>query len=194
MGKMNVGAILLAAVLGLGPFQPRVTAQENDKQTQTETREKQESTRKTTPSRSLSAYRLEFALTEVEDGKKIKGRNYSMLVQEGEKTFPNKLRIGARVPVTTGPGEQFQYMDVGMNIDCWIEERDNQLGLYTVIDASSIVLPEEQKAQPVARQPVLHSMRSEIHSVVSSGKPTLISSMDDPSSTRRFQLEGRQRK
>jgi hypothetical protein len=108
------------------------------------------------------------------------------LVQKGERTLRNKLRIGARIPVTTGPGEQFQCVDVGMNIDCWLEQRDNQLEL-SVIDASSIVLPEEQKA-PVARQPVLHSMRSEIHSVASSGKPTLIG-MDDASGTRRFQLE-----
>ena len=133
---------------------------------------------------------MDFLLTELEDGKKNNSRTYSLMAREG---ILNKLRAGVRVPIATNMGSpipQFQYLDVGMNIDCRVEEREGSLALNAVADSSSFSLPGEPKAPgSVAEQPVIRQMRSEINTVISLGKTTLISSMDDPSSKRRFQLE-----
>ena len=146
--------------------------------------------------RALAAYynTVGFALvgnrvlTEVEDGKKNNSRTYSLMAREG---ILNKLRAGVRVPIATNMGSipQFQYLDVGMNIDCRVEEREGSLALNAVADSSSFSLPGEPKAPgSVAERPVIRQMRSEINTVISLGKTTLISSMDDPSSKRRQAL------
>ena len=111
MQRIKIYAVLLGTILGLVGLIPRVTAQEDKARPE-------ESTSKTAASRSSSAYRLEFALSELEDGKKINTRSYSMLAQAGG--VMSKLRIGLRVPVAMA-NSQFQYMDVGMNIDCRVE-------------------------------------------------------------------------
>ena len=109
-----------------------LAAQEDNKQEQDETQASQRvekrsgevqaeraNTRVEPLSNSLSSYRLEFTLTELNDtGKKVNSRTYLVVSQVGPR---NKLRVGGRVPVAsgTGPGSlMFQYIDIGMNIDC----------------------------------------------------------------------------
>ena len=49
---------------------------------------------------SLAAYRLNFAMHEMENSKRLNTRSYSMLVEPGAKGV---LKIGAKVPVPTNP-------------------------------------------------------------------------------------------
>jgi hypothetical protein len=67
------------------------------------------------------------------------------------------VRIGARVPVITGKsgesGTQYQYLDIGTNIDCWAYKlEDNRYLLNGTVDVSSVYTtnsanqPEEWKA------------------------------------------------
>lgn len=189
MQRIKICAVVLGTVLALTGL-PKVTAQEDKA-------EHEESTPKTAALRPGGAYRLEFTLSELEDGKKVNTRSYSMLAQAGGVL--NKLRIGARVPVPTGGGfrpnessalanTQFQYMDVGMNIDCRVQEQDGYLVLSTTIDSSTFTQPPVQSAS-VPTQPVVRQLRVDLGTVVSLDKPTLVTSVDDPSSKRRFQLE-----
>ena len=98
MQRIKIYAVLLGTILGLVGLIPGVTAQEDKAKPE-------ESTPKTAASRSSSAYRLEFALSEIEDAKKINTRSYSMLAQAGGVL--SKLRIGLRVPVAMA-NSQFQ--------------------------------------------------------------------------------------
>src|ERR1700741_5282079 len=66
------------------------------------------------------AYRIDFLLSEIEDGKKINTRQYALKLNSGES---NELKIGTRVPVEVKQGE-IQYLDVGTNI--WCRLRDSQ--------------------------------------------------------------------
>ena len=54
---------------------------------------------------SNPSYKLEFTLTEFEDGKKVNTRSYSMILQRGTSTRESErgtFRVGSRVPVATG--------------------------------------------------------------------------------------------
>src|SRR4051812_13506888 len=63
--------------------------------------------------RQMHPYRAEFLITELEEGKKLNSRHYSMLLNAGGWT---QIRIGTRVP--SGPDAPGQFLDVGTNINC----------------------------------------------------------------------------
>jgi hypothetical protein len=138
----------------------------------------------------LNVYRLDFALSEFVDGKKVNTRNYTVTAREDEM---NKLRSGARYPVasaTVDKGTQFQYLDVGVSIDCRVVERGGYLELNAVVD-SSVIEGADANSVPSPRidQPVIGQMKSDIRSLIRPGTPTMVSSMEDPASKRRFQLD-----
>jgi hypothetical protein len=76
-----------------------------------------------------------------------------------------------------------------MNIDCRAEERNGGIELSITADSSNFSVPEADKAAGVARPPVIRQLRSQVDAIVALDKPTVVSAMEDPSSTRRFQLE-----
>ena len=195
MRRLRVCAMFLAMVVGITvlPF-PLAAQDENQQQEQpnenkAETEKgRQESVHGQPASDSVSAYRLDFTITEFDDGKKINARNYTLLAQVGFS--PSMLRIGGRMPVriqsnSSNMPSQFQYFDLGMNIDCSVREKDAALILDTRIDSSSMAPQvEESTHQPIERQ-----WRSQVKSVVTPGKPTVILSMEDPTSKGKFQVE-----
>lgn len=143
-----------------------------------------------TSHKPLTAYRLDFVLSELADGKKVNSRSYSVLAQTDGRM--NKLRSGARYPVSTQNEQkitQIQYLDIGVNIDCRLEEQDGVVSLYATIDSSSASWPSPDTAHTPAGQPVIIQMRSEVRSPLRPGTSTVISSMDDPASKRRFQVD-----
>jgi hypothetical protein len=145
----------------------------------------------TAVNKPLNVYRLDFALSEFVDGKKINTRSYSVTAREDEM---NKLRSGTRYPIATATVEknttQFQYLDVGVSIDCRVVERGGYLELNAVVDSSVIEGADAHGVpKPVIDQPVIGQMKSDIRSLIRPGTPTMVSSMEDPASKRRFQLE-----
>src|SRR6266852_5932410 len=115
------------------------------------------------------AYRLDFSINEVDDGKKI----------------------GTRVPVEAKQGE-FQYIDVGTSIWCRLRDRHdvvwlgNDLLLNVRGEISNFALPEQQGQQV---RPVLRQLNINASTLAVLGKPMIVGSVDDPNSKRQFQLE-----
>ncbi|MDD5542948.1 MAG: hypothetical protein PHX83_07205 [Acidobacteriia bacterium] len=138
------------------------------------------------PLRVASSYRLDFMMNELEDGKKVNSREYTVMASPDEWA---RLRIGTRVPYETmsGTARSVQYMDVGLNLDARLHLVGNDLALDTNGDFSSFAIPEQ--ARGTAPNPVTRNIRSSAQVVVTLGKPTLLSSIDDPNSTKRYQLE-----
>ncbi len=135
------------------------------------------------PAKILPVYRLEFTVREVEDGKRLNSRSYVMSVEEGDW---GRIRVGNRIPYNTGK-DSFQYYDVGINIDCKYQVRDDSLLLgLGGIDISSIVKDDTSGSTP---NPVVRRARAEGTAVVVPGKPTLVTSLDDVSSNRRYEVE-----
>ncbi len=190
-------AMLLAVILGLGCLVPILVAQDKNSDKQQDNNERQKENKKSDEGRELrqetkdeslskplAAYHVKFVITELDEGKKVNSRTYSLVVQQG---ILNKLRIGGRVPIATSMGSnpQFQYLDIGVNIDCIVQERGGSILMSGTIELSSMARQrDEQTAQPVIRQ-----MKAEVRTILSPGKPTVISSMDDPTGKGRFELE-----
>ncbi len=130
----------------------------------------------------FAVYRLEFAVRELQDGKRLNTRSYAMLLHEGLEW--GKARVGNRVPITTGPN-LFQYFNVGLNIDCRVREEEGYVLMDSTIEISSIV---EEKTVPTGN-PVVREAHSEVHTAVPPGKPTVISTLDDVSSNHRYEVE-----
>ena len=132
----------------------------------------------------LSVYRLEFTVREVEDGKRLNSRIYTLSVEDGSH---GSIRVGNRVPFSAGK-DQFQYYDVGINIDCRLHERENFLLLdNTGIEISSIVKDESPSAASL--NPVVRQARAQVDVAVTPGKPTMVTALDDVSSNRRYEVE-----
>jgi hypothetical protein len=130
----------------------------------------------------ITAYRLEFNVRELDNGKRVNSRNYMMMAVDG---FLAKIRVGNKVPYQTAE-KQYQYNNVGMNIDCRPQEHQEGLDLDIMVDFSSVA-PSSETAPSF--NPVFRSNRSEVQTVVAFGKPTLITSLDDVESNRRYEIE-----
>lgn len=136
----------------------------------------------TTEQKPVAAYRIEFNVREIEDGKRLNSRNYMMVVEDGDWA---KIRVGNRVPYQSGE-KQFQYQNVGMNIDCRPREREDSVALDILVEISSVAPPTGAAA---TFYPVFRTERTEVESIVKPGKPTLVASMDDVVTNRRYEIE-----
>jgi hypothetical protein len=141
-----------------------------------------------TAEKSTSAYRLDFSVNEMEDGKKINSRQYSMIIKpEGS----NEIKIGTRVPVEAGGGN-WQYLDVGTNIWSRLDDSQGQVGIVVRADISNFATPEESLMHDTgggSRRPVIRQLHIDASTIAILGKSMLLGSVDDPASKRQFQLE-----
>jgi hypothetical protein len=132
----------------------------------------------------VNAYRLDFSIYEIEDGKKINTRQYSTILN-GDDTG-GEIKIGTRVPAEGKQGE-FQYLDVGTSITSRMSERGGQLQLFVHAEISNFALPEQ--GQGNNSRPILRQLKIGASTLVLLGKPMILGSADDPNSKRTFQLE-----
>jgi hypothetical protein len=137
----------------------------------------------TTEQKSGVAYRIELNIREIEDGKRLNSRNYMMMVEDGSYA---RIRVGNRIPIVGGE-KGLQYNDVGMNIDCRPREQGDGVSLEIHVESSSVVAQEQPPA--ATTNPVLRQQRSIITPIVTLGKPTLVASMDDVITNRRYEIE-----
>ena len=140
------------------------------------------------------AYRVDFTLTEIDDGKKINTRQYSMNLNGGDE---GEIKIGTRVPVRV-KGDEFQYVDIGTNIWCHLRDRNsryndkemswlvNDVVLNVRSELSNFSIPDQQSQSD---RPAIRQMKIDANTIAVVGKPTVIGVVDDPNSKRQFQLE-----
>ena len=138
--------------------------------------------------KSAHAYRLDFSVGEIEDGKKINSRQYSMNLNAGDN---NEIRIGTRVPFEQKQGE-YTYLDVGTSIWCQLRDRSdllwlgNDVSLRVRSEVSNFALPEQQRQND---RPLLRQLKIDASTIAVLGKPVVLGTVDDPNSKRQFQLE-----
>jgi len=131
----------------------------------------------------VHAYRLDFSVNELEDGKKVNTRQYSLNLNADDA---NEIKIGTRVPVEAGH-EQFQYIDVGTSIWCRIGERPDGVALAVHADISNFAIPDRGTGNE--SRPVIRQLKINASTLALLGKPMVVGSVDDPNSKRQFQLE-----
>lgn len=131
--------------------------------------------------KTIHAYRVDFSVNELQGGKKVNARHYSMILNSGDR---NQIKIGTRVPVST-PQAPLEYMDVGTSISCRVTESSEDVALEVHSDFSNFSEPDQQhNIRPIVRQITLSGA-----TLVSPGKAVMVGSADDPNSDRQFQLE-----
>jgi len=138
--------------------------------------------KETTASSTPNGYRLDFSVHEVENGKRINTRNYTMLLMHNAR---GSLRSTSKVPVTTRGGTK--YMDAGLNLDCVLREEGSLLKLHTTVEIESFLSGDANEG--MQRFPVIREVRAEVSALVRLGKSTIIAKIDDTSSNRRYELE-----
>lgn len=144
-----------------------------------------------------AVYRVEFQLRDSADKAAPVVRRYSMLV---DPTGKGSFRLGQRVPYSTGQvqtvssgstpvlSSQFQYADVGVNIDCRLRETGSKVSLNSDLDISTVAPPDTGvPSNPMA--PTFGTLRLAISAVLTPGKPATVASIDDPVTHRKFEVE-----
>ena len=143
-----------------------------------------------------STYRVDFKISELEGEKRLNSRSYTLLQDDRGK---KELRIGTRVPVSTGSTsgsdkQQFQYLDVGQSIDCSLKvETEHTVNLNVWMDISNFSfreLPSGETAQESSHgNPIIKQIKLQTSATLELGRPTIIGTLDDPSSKHVFQIE-----
>ena len=151
----------------------------------------QETAKETGPKlKPADSYKVEFTVNELDNGKKINSRTYSMQIRvEATPTWGalKHLRVGSRVPTSVGgnPG-QVQYMDVGMNIDCRLMPMgDGKVAVDARLEYSHLEGDPSRESQT----PVVRHVSSDVEAIVSLDKPAELAEMDDVASTHRYTFE-----
>ncbi|SRR6266700_32292 len=142
---------------------------------------------------AIASYKMTFAVYELENGKRTNERDYSMVVQAEERNDRrgSKIKIGTRVPISTGNGAQFSYTDVGFDLECYLVEMTNgKLAARIDLNVSSLAAPEPTTTPGTAGgQPLFRTLTQHLDTVLSPGKPLVVASTDDVNSNKRIQVE-----
>lgn len=142
-----------------------------------------------------------FVLAEYEGEKKVKTLSYIMLIHADSTS---KTRIGSRVPVATGKDNgavQFQYVDVGTNLDC--SARPTQDGRYQLrmslerswvegdvsIDNEMKANPSQERRESVFREPIIHQAKFDNTIYLRDGQTLELNSATDPVSGKIIKVE-----
>ena len=146
------------------------------------------------PKHLQKIYKVVFLIYEVEDGKKINERTYTLPVTSVDgNPRDTTMSVGSRVPIatagTTGDKIQWQYIDIGLNIDCSVTEQGDKFIVHGGITLSSLAIPEQGTDPRSGGNPVVREVRESFTTLVPPGKPTLVTTMDDINSKKRTQVE-----
>lgn len=120
------------------------------------------------------AFRLEFQVTDAESATAISTRKYSLVGDSGKFV---RLRAGAKVPYQTGGGTN--YVDVGTNFDCKIEDYETAVKMECSLEISGA-----GSGSP----PRIQSHRVEVSAPVPVDKATKLAEIDDPVTGRRIEI------
>jgi hypothetical protein len=155
----------------------------------------------TPPEPPAHYFHLEFVLQEVgADGKPTNTRNYSAIVCTGPNEPFSAIKTGLRVPIITGafhgpdtPGDskeyQFQYVDVGVNIDTEkVHEIGRQLAIHLKAEVSSVAESAPSSATGSPNDPVIRQNVWQGSVLIPIGKPTVAFSSDAVDSKGSMQL------
>ena len=142
----------------------------------------------------IQPYRLDFSFNELDNRKRINSRHYAMNLTAGSA---DEVKIGTRVPIGTGltspPPAQFQYLDLGTSIWAVLRDVSDELQLEVRSEISwtkhEDVDVDPRPPHSTFTPPVVSQIKINGSTLLVTGKPLIIGSVDDPYSNRQFQLE-----
>ncbi len=147
--------------------------------------------------------KVQIVFTEFEGDKKVKSLPYTMYhnAPHGAELRPNgtKLRIGSRVPITTGGG-QMQYIDVGTNLDCRaVRHDDGHFVLQLSLERSWVegevpvsmdkTSDRSESATTTFKEPVIRDVRTDLDLSMRDGQTIESTMATDPLNGRVVRIE-----
>lgn len=127
-------------------------------------------------------YRLDFVIQEISaDGKPLNSRSYSTTASTGWGGRSISVRTGSRIPIATASeksGEtQFQYIDIGVNMDARdTREVGNQLSLTLTAEVTSL---GSNTSPSNLTDPIIHQNKWQAPILIPIGKPIVVFKSDD---------------
>jgi len=134
-----------------------------------------------------SYYRLGFVIYELEDGKRVNQREYSMIGRAGGQ--PTSVRVSTRVPIYAEE-KKIQYIDAGLDIRCFVGSLvAGKVPLQCDVNISNFILEQQFADARNAAGPMLRTTNTSTAALLMPGKPFVISTIDDVNSKKRVQIE-----
>lgn len=145
---------------------------------------------------ATNAYLVEYHFRDGADPATATDRRFSMLLNGEHKAV---FKVGNRTPAVTGSFEplnanpmvntQYTYLDVGVNIECSLQELDARVELHTVVDLSSVAENEKPPAAGTVHNPIIKRTSLDVSATLQVGRPTLLASIVDPATNRTLLVE-----
>ncbi|HKV25175.1 MAG TPA: hypothetical protein VJN93_11345 [Candidatus Acidoferrum sp.] len=150
----------------------------------------QDKTKSQNDSQEITPLRVQVVFMEYDGDKKISSLPYTLLVNADDKGPQAALRMGLRVPIEVGTGgmKQFQYQDVGTNLDGRANKtEDGRFNLRLNVEKSSLYTPGPTE-KPVTvggnevhpGQPVMEAFRSQVNLILRDGQTIQATVATDP--------------
>jgi hypothetical protein len=143
-------------------------------------------------------------VTEMDGAKKISSLPYTFYVNTDDsgRGSTSSVRVGLRVPVATGGAAsgvnaQFQYMDIGTNLDCGASSTaDGRFKLYLSVDRSYLTASDDKKTPGLAGDgvsissgnPIVQHFSSTYNLIIRDGQTIEATSTTDPITGRVLQI------
>jgi hypothetical protein len=154
---------------------PAVAAPQPGQQSQNEQPAKKETASDST------IYRVSYKVNEVENGKTVNSRSYTLMAKAGEREAVN---TGSRIPVAFQG--KLDYLNVGMAFSCIIRPGGEKLVVHSEFNLNTIADKEPASVLP---PPVTRQFYLQDDTVATLGKPAFVGSIDDVASNRRYVIE-----
>jgi hypothetical protein len=163
--------------------------------------EKPKTEEKTESKRDVTPLRVQIVLADYDGEKKISSLPYTLLVNAAKpREGKASIRMGLRVPVFVSGSEngpkQFQYQDVGTNLDGWAGKTDDGgFDLHLVVERSFVYSSTLQKSSgvdgtpAVGTQPVIQQFKTEFDALIRDGQTLQSTMATDPVSGRVTKVE-----
>lgn len=179
--KKTILAVMIALLV---VTLPRLRAQDKEKST--------DAAKSAETEKIITPLRVQVVFTEFDGEKKISSLPYTLLVNADERSAPAAVRMGLRVPIETSGGtagnKQFQYQDVGTNIDGRAEKTgDGRFLLRLGVERSSVYAPgTEGKSAAVGGSeissalPIVQIFRTQANLLIRDGQTIQSTVATDP--------------
>src|SRR5271154_4391228 len=140
----------------------------------------------------LRYYKADLLVKEVDaSGHLTNSRSYSTILLTDNNGGPKQIRSGDKIPIRTSATEkgdtEYQYIDVGVNIDCrFVHELDQKLAMSVTAEVSSVPAGTDLNS---SLGPLIRQFKWNADVLIASGVPTTIFSSDDVGSKNKMQVE-----
>ena len=134
-------------------------------------------------------YKLSFAIYELDNGKRMNQRDYSIIGRTNGSQV--SARVWTRLPMYSEE-KKVTYVNGGLEIRCWLKDvTAGKVPASCEFEISSFVLPEQavDARSNAPGVPILRTTSASTWAVLTPGKPAIIGSIDDVNSKKRTQIE-----